>query len=579
MPSFLDALPEKREASPVRRLTELFYERFFYNDLISTHDDPQLASSNMMAILAFPGLLCLFWIPKYYGALASAPQAARDLEAFGDRFFWLSYEMAVLGLLTTLQWDRLFPDRRDYMILGPQPVSIRALFEAQGKALARFLGMFFVIANIGSALFFPVAAARWNAGNLEGLLFFIGHWVSLFAAGLFAVLVVIAAQGVLTNVLSPRIFERVSPIVQSVLAAFFLGTIVLLPMLPGFLVGDATSVNVVAKQNHAALALPPLWFAALGERLAGRHGAVFTPLAGSGVLALAGLALVAVGTYLLSTQKFLRRSLESTGQQRAGESWAGRAIRGALLRAWLKDPSERAAFLFTLWTLGRSRQHRLHFGSFLAVGTAIVFAQTWRLPSMAAPSHLLLAQPFMLLFLALVGMRVVFAFPSDLSSNWTFRFHAGATIERYLRGTRKAVWAAGPIPLLVVTMLGVATLWGWSAAVVHGVVLLLAAWVSVEVALWGFWKIPFTCSYVAGCPHVIILWTFSAVGMLAYGSTMASLEIWALGNGWRLLLLAAPAMVVTAAWRPYHSLLAADSGGPIFDEPEDTRVYLIDLSG
>jgi hypothetical protein len=253
-------------------------------------------------------------------------------------------------------------------------------------------------------------------------------------------------------------------------------------MLPGFLVGDATSVNVVAKQNHAALALPPLWFAAVGERLAGRHGAVFTPLAGSGVLALAGLALVAVGTYLLSTQKFLRRSLESTGQQRAGESWAGRAIRGALRRAWLKDPSERAAFLFTLWTLGRSRQHRLHFGSFLAVGTAIVFAQTWRLPSMAAPSHLLLAQPFMLLFLALVGMRVVFAFPSDLSSNWTFRFHADATIERYLRGTRKAVWAAGPIPLLVVTMLGVATLWGWSAAVVHGVVLLLAAWV------WSKWR-------------------------------------------------------------------------------------------
>jgi hypothetical protein len=250
-----------------------------------------------------------------------------------------------------------------------------------------------------------------------------------------------------------------------------------------------------------------------------------------------------------------------------------------LRRAWLKHPAERAAFLFTLWTLGRSRQHRLYFGGFLAVGAAIAFAQTWRLPSMAAPSNLLLAQPFMLLFLALVGMRVVFAFPSDLPANWTFRFHAGVAIERYLRGTRKAVWAAGPIPLAVVTVPGVAMLWGWSAAVVHGAVLALAAWVSIEVALWGFWKIPFSCNYVAGRPHVIILWTFSAVGMLAYGSTMASLEIWALGNSWRLLLLAAPAVVVTAAWRPYRSLLAADSGGPIFDEPEDTRVYLIDLSG
>jgi hypothetical protein len=200
MPSFLELPPEKLILpSPVRRLAELFYERFFYNDLISTHDDPQLASANLMAILAFPGILCLYWVPKYFVTLARVPEAARDLAVFGDRFFWLSFEMAVLGLLTTLQWDRLFPDRRDYMILGPQPVSRRVLFEAQVKALARFLGLFFVIANLGSALFFPLAAAPKRAGILEGLLFFVGHWVSLCGAGLFAVLLVIAMQGLLSK--------------------------------------------------------------------------------------------------------------------------------------------------------------------------------------------------------------------------------------------------------------------------------------------------------------------------------------------------------------------------------------------
>jgi hypothetical protein len=456
---------------------------------------------------------------------------------------------------------------------------MRALFEAQGKALARFLGMFFVIANLGSALFFPIAAAPKRAGAVEGLLFFAGHWVSLFAAALFAVLIVITLQGLLTNLLSPRLFERVSPFAQSLLATFFLGIIVLLPMLSGRLLADTTSVSLLARQTFAALALPPVWFAALGERLAGRHGAVFTPLAGSAVLAVAGLALVAAGAYVLSYQRFLRRSLESAGQQRAGESWAARAFQSVLRRLWLNDPSERAACLFTLWTLGRSRQHRLYLGGFLAVGAAVVLAQTWSLPSMAAPSKLLLAQPYVLLFLALVGMRVVFAFPSDLPANWIFRFHAGVTIERYLQGTRKAVWAAGPIPLVVVTVLGAAGLWGLSAAVIHGAVLALAAWISIEGALWGFWKIPFTCSYVAGRAHVIILWTFSAVGMLVYASAMASLEFWALGNGWRLLLLAAPAVAIAAVWRPYRSLLAADSGGPIFEEPEDTRVHLINLSG
>ncbi len=579
MPSFLDALPERSTVSPTRRLANLFYERFFYNDLLSTHDDPQLASANLMAILAFPGLLCLFWIPKYYVTLARMPEAARDLAVFGDRFFWLSFEMAVLGLLTTLQWDRLLPDRRDYMILGPQPVSVRVLFEAQVKALAKFLGMFFVIANAGSALFFPIAAVPKRAGNIEGLLFFFGHWVSLCGAGLFAVLLVIAMQGVLTNVLRPKLFERISPFVQSLLAASFLGIIVLLPMLPGRVLSGAASVSLLAKQSFAIFALPPVWFAALGESLAGRHGAVFTALAGSAVLAAAGVTLVAAGTYLLSYQRFMRRSLESAGQHGARDSQAAQAFRGALRRTWLKEPSERAAFLFTLWTLGRSRQHRLYFGAFLAVGAAIVFAQTWSLSLMGGPSLRLLSQPYILLFLALVGIRVVFAFPSDLPANWAFRFHAGATIESYLKGTRKAVWAAGPIPLLALTTPGAAMLWGFSAAIVHGAVLALVAWITIEFALWGFWKIPFTCSYVAGRAHVIILWTFTAVGMLVYASSMASLELWALGNGWRLLLLAAPAAAITAVWRPYRSLLAADSGGPIFDEPEDTRVYLMNLSG
>ncbi|MEZ5397652.1 MAG: hypothetical protein R2724_33425 [Bryobacterales bacterium] len=41
-------------------LENLFYERFFYNDLISSHDDPQLTAANLMAILAFPGLLTLY---------------------------------------------------------------------------------------------------------------------------------------------------------------------------------------------------------------------------------------------------------------------------------------------------------------------------------------------------------------------------------------------------------------------------------------------------------------------------------------------------------------------------------------
>ena len=494
----------------------------------------------------------------------------------GDRVFWLTFQMAVLGLVTTLQWERLFPDRRDYAILGPQPVAARVLFEAQGWGLARFMALHFAMANWGAALFFPIATIPLSSGTLSALAFAVGHWLSLAGMALFVVMVVAALQGVLANVLTPALFDRASPVAQAALLAIFLGAIVLLPLLQREALSGVEDVTLLVEQNGFALWFPPMWFAALGEFVAGR-GAGLGALAIAAVVSLLLVAALVTGSYLLSYSRFLRRSLESPRGDRVRESRLARGAGRLLRRIWLTDASERAVFAFTVKTLLRSRQHRLYLGAFLAVGVAIVVAQTWALRAPAAPSHLVLAQPYVLLFLALAGMRVVFGFPAELRAQWAFRFHTEPDMTRYMRGIRKALWTMGPLPLLTATTIASFFLWGLAAAAVHLLVLGACSWMTVEIVLARFTKIPFTCNHVSGGAHVIIVWTFCAVGMLTYSGLLASIEMWVFRGGLQVGLFVVGMGALAVAWKRLQPEFAPDPAGPIFHESNDPVVHRLDL--
>ncbi len=559
--------------TPFGRLSDLFYERFYYNDLISSHDDPQLAAANLMAMLVFPGMLCFSWVPKYYVWLARASPQTIALSVFGDRLLWMTFSMSLIGLIATLQWDRLFPDRRDYMILGPQPVSMRVLFGAQARALARFLATFFLFLNLGSALFFPLAAVPWKASLLEGAHFTLAYWLSLAAAAAFVVLGIMAVQGTLANLLTPRMFERVSPLAQALLAAGFLSGAVMAPVLRGYAVAEAASITDIGVANAWTWRFPPMAFAALGEWLTGRGVIIFAPHAGVAALALTAAAAVAVTAYLASYRRFLKRSLESA-ERAWGEIPVVARLRARLLRRALPDASQRAAFLFTLRTLLRSPMHRLYLSGFVAVGAATGFVQLLTVESFEAPAPLVAAQPYLLLFVALAGMRVVFAIPAEWAANWVFRFHSQPKLQHYLAGARKAMWSAGPLPLGLATTVFVAAMWGGKAATIHLGVFTLASWISVEISMAGFWKIPFTCRYLAGRAHVIILWTFCAVGMLSYSAALGFSEVRTIEQPWRLVAFAAATAAAWAIWRPIRNLLAERSGGPVFEEPGDGIVEI-----
>src|SRR5271156_4805410 len=70
------------------------------------------------------------------------------------RLFFPALSFAVIGFATVFQWDMLFPDRRDFLIVSLFPVPLRQIFAAKFGALGIFLGSL-----IGALNFFPTLAS------------------------------------------------------------------------------------------------------------------------------------------------------------------------------------------------------------------------------------------------------------------------------------------------------------------------------------------------------------------------------------------------------------------------------------
>src|ERR1035438_5791326 len=99
------------------------------------------------------------------------------------RCFFISFSMIVMVFVVVFEWDALFPDRRDYQILTPLPVSLRTLFLAKAMAFGLFLGVFLLDVNFFSALMWPGFEGGKDLFAPMG-----AHLIIVMLSGLFAAL-------------------------------------------------------------------------------------------------------------------------------------------------------------------------------------------------------------------------------------------------------------------------------------------------------------------------------------------------------------------------------------------------------
>jgi hypothetical protein len=510
--------PEGSSPQPSRTkiLRQHFFRRFFDNDTLSVDGETQTSVIRALAFCAVPGFMFAFWLlPSYPGV----PPRSLAL-MLGDRYFFVLYSFVVMGIVATFEWETLFPDRADFLILLPMPLQSRELFYAKASALAIFLGIFLIATNLFACILYPAVSTH---GNASPVLAITGHFAAVLLAGIFSALTTLAAEGLLISFLPPRWFRPVSSVLQS-LSITILGLLLLLWPLIAHNLSTLLSGSV-----PFAKFLPPIWFMALYERLI--DGDLKTPgiaeLSNIGLYATAIAAALCLITYPLGWARQKKRALEGVPTTR-GQS---RSLLASLLhKTLLRRPQQRAVFHFLTQTLSRSPRYQVYMalysgaGLALALCTVIGFSQTHAhtvtltLTLSSGGLHAVLP---LLLFWLVAGLRAAFSFPVDMLARWIFPIgmsfsQSSDAYPAPYAYPGHAAKAARTFTLLccaaliaVVLGLLLALHWSWTNLLVQAVYSAGTALLLTDLFFLGRTQIPFTRtrpSSRAGWPVMVVLY-------------------------------------------------------------------------
>jgi hypothetical protein len=557
-------------------LTGHFFCGMFDQDLLARQSESRHSIAPILAVLAVPGVfMSMYQWPKYV-RLAFEPPVYREAAAAIDRLMFVFLSMVAIGFVTVVQWDALFPDHRDYRILGPLPLSFRDIFASKMAALAAFFGLFAVDLNIASTLLFPGALVTPHdtLGYLIRLTW--SHAVAVLAAAAFVVVALVTLQGVLMNLLPARIFRRVSLYVQFAVMFGLLSALFLWPKV------SSLYLPLREKAGPELFYCPVFWFAGLYQQLAGAGSAVDERLADMAVVALAAAALAAILVYTLSYRRHVRRSLETLEGEPGGESALGSLFERLANRLVVRTPVERATFHFIARTMLRSKHHRLMLAAYVGVGLALIVQEALTASDTLKffqyrPDSALATLPLILSFFLLSGMRAIFAMPAELRANWAFRLTEMDSQRECLSGVRKAMWVFGVAPLLAWLWPIYHALWGWRSAAHHLVFGLALSLILIEVLLLRFRKIPFTCSYLPGKNNPLFVLLIYWLGFATYAYTMSRFGYWVFQRPLRMVVTYAFIACALAALAVYRNRLLEEDSKLVFEEQYEPAVQRLQL--
>lgn len=554
---------QQRRSSQFRVLYREFLFRMVDRELLSGH-----AQGDVSKLLGqFAAVLILVGMLLSLGALGLGdnhmPRQAVSMFAWSTEHSLIATTMLVVGLFAVLSWDSTFPNRHDVLVLGPLPVRASTIFLAKVASLAAALSLAVVTLNAASGFLLPLVLAPPTSGLLDLILspgLYRGlavYWVTVFAAGAFIVCCILGIQGIAAQ-LPRRLFLRLSALLQMAAFCLFVGTYFLAPSL-------ARAKALAEPENQRLLAwLPSYWFLGLFQELNGSlSGPAYSALATLARRAWIGLALAVTGAgvaFLLSYFRTLRKTVDEPD-----------IVPGSHHLTWLPrfgSSFETAVVQFSIRALFRSRRHRLIFSFYSGIGFAILilflktsFAQRLSASANDLWHHVsvpLLVSSFVMMCFWVLGIRVVFAMPLELRANWIFRISPLRGARRSLGASRRTMYVLALAPILAASAAVFLSLWPWRPAAEHLTTLGLLGFTLIELCLYRFQKIPFTCSYLPGKSNVHI--TFWLCLMLGLNITYrgAEFERRALSDesrySWLFAILCIAA--VCARWRTERASLA-----------------------
>jgi predicted permease len=472
-----------------------FVGTFFDSELTSIPGEwGKVAAGIVAVLLSLSIIITQLYLGRYGGMARSGANALAILQAIRtDQLGLITDVMAAIAVATVLQWQSLFPSLRDYLALAGLPIRPHQIFLAKGGALLLvFSGFVLVLAGPPALVFSSIIDTTGVFPSQFAVM--AASFIAMAGGCVFVFFTLLACQGLLLNLLPPRMFARASMVLQAVVFAGTLG-----------------GVSLIGRQPTTWW-WPPVWFLRLWEAIATGHG---NPLPG-----LAGIfapVLVAMALYLVSYHRYQKLLVESSATAPA-EARRERAGHGpALLDLWIRNPREQAAFTFICKGLARSRIHRLILLAYagLAIGWITSGALDTPAPSLrnqGVYGLIVVLAPLTLAMLVTVGLRYLFSLPLSLQANWMFQITDREGRTAWLAAVERFVLWCGIAPIVVMGLPAAVAVLGPVRAVAATLLGGGGAWLAFERLFRRWQKLPFTCCYLPGKQPA---WLVLVRGMIA----------------------------------------------------------------
>ncbi len=477
-------------------LTGHFFRRFFRNDLVDFEDHAKAAALALGAILTmFQGWVAIFLFARY------AFMADTNL-SWREKTIAIACQMTLTAILAVLQWEVIYPDRRDQLNLKPLPISLATLVLAKTGACLVLVFLFSTATSLMVSLAIPMYVLYYiSNSSLFGLYYVAAYLVCVFLASLLIFFLLVALRTLLAAALPRFLAGPGLSLLRLLLLAglfFFLFTLFIETWSIHNLL---EALGEFREQGGWAAYFPPLWFSALFEVMIGNPDPFFLPLAGRALLAvglaLAGFVFGAALGYAREAGPAAVHASRRRGRRLLPPEW-----RAYLARLLLPAAEERAMFFFVNSCLRSSSWLRLRLLALLSlvIGTAaaMFISSQSDIGQITGDNPYLLSLPLFLSLALIAGFRYLVEVPVAFEANWLFRLSVTGRRHFYLSGAWKAVLVRWLLPLWAAVFLLHAPFSGAAWAAWHALFGLALSLLVYEVLFFRIGKIPFTCGYLPG---------------------------------------------------------------------------------
>jgi hypothetical protein len=572
---------KQSEERPFLRLVGHFVNRSLRGGAESDSDDMDFGTGLLLMLLPAPGaFVSIFFYDKYSTLLQWMRHELMNdpyTASLGDEYLFVVISMVVTGIVAVWRWDSILLDRRDFANLVHLPISAGKLFSANLFSVLILTLLFAVEVNIGSTVLFPLVASSPKPDFSRYVGLAAGHAAGVGLASVFTFAAVVALIGLLMFSMPYRVFRRVSQYLRISLVVFFLFL-----LMTSFVVGPKT-LNLPHSPVSAVRFLPPVWFVSLCEAVRHPAAPIYRQLGMTGLMALAGTLVVALGSYTLSYRRCFLSIPETVESSVSRKALVLPLVLQVANRLYLPTAARRACFAFALRTLTRSEKHFTALGAFVGMGL-LLCAQTLVTATRegtgineAVPAAAILSIPLILVFCLAVGLRFIFEIPVNLRANWIFRLLVDGGAGEGAALGRALLWTfLGPC-LVLACVPAYAYGWGWHVAAWHLGYTALMTVLLVETMVMGLRKIPFTCSLPVFKEHAFVVVVLLFLGFYSFVKAGAFMENLLLWDRLRVIL---PVIVFggwwLAIWQYRANLLEMDKQ-LIYEEVAVRAVQVLEL--